>query len=578
MKNLSLNKKIIGLISIFIIGNIIIAFVGIKNVMIIDEHLNDLFEVTNERVMLAKDMDSLVNQLRNKEKVFILDENPEAMKKNGELIDDIKKKITGKIESFKMIASEEGKKDLNLLETDLREWKVIDSEMRILGHEGKKKEATDIATGKSREKLEEFENVLNGLVTKNEQLMKQDITETGKLVDSTRNIIFIVSICALLIGGFVAWFIMNMMSMAINKVITSLNESTNQVSSASTQIATSAQELSQATTEQAASLEETAASVEEMSSMITKNSDNAKVASESSHTSQMNAMKGKDTIDEMIQAIDEINESNTKIMDQINHSNDQLGDIVKVISEIETKTKVINDIVFQTKLLSFNASVEAARAGEHGKGFAVVAEEVGNLAAMSGNAAKEISTMLDSSIKKVETIVHETKYSVDKLIAEGKSKVEKGTRVAQSCGVVLEEIVTNINKVNDLAGEISTASEEQAHGINEITKAMHQLDQVTQQNASATEQTASAAEQLSAQAESLKATVGVLVATIHGSAIKNKVFIKPSKPVVKQPEPLAPVKNVVKLEAKKVETTKKHVAESPIEKAPSYDDVRFKDV
>lgn len=580
MKNLSLNKKIIGLISIFIIGNIIIAFVGISKVMFINQNLNDLFHGTNARVHLSKDMDSLINQIRNKEKVFLLDETPEAMKKTAVLIDDLEKKISSKIDSYKQIASAEGKKDLAILEKNLAEWNVIDEEMRTLGYEGKKQEAIAIATGKSREKLEEFGKVLDGMVKRNENFMERDIAEMGSLVENTRNIIFIVSICALLIGGFMAWVLMNMISKAIDQVIANLNDSTNLVSSAATQIAASSQELSHSSTEQAASLEETAASVEEMSSMINKNSDNARVASESSNTSQEKAVQGKETIDEMIRTIGEINEANTRIMDQINYSNGQMADIVKVIAEIGAKTNVINDIVFQTKLLSFNASVEAARAGDHGKGFAVVAEEVGNLAAMSGNAAKEISSMLDSSIKKVESIVNETKSSVDKLIAEGKVKVEKGTRVAQECGIVLEEIVSNINHVNDLAGEISIASNEQAQGISEITKAMHQLDQVTQQNASASEQAASAAEELSAQAESLKATVGVLVSTIKGSNYKEsyKHAAQATKVSVKKTEPQSPVKNVVKLETKKVESPKTVVAEAPMEKAPSYDDVRFKDV
>lgn len=102
----------------------------------------------------------------------------------------------------------------------------------------------------------------------------------------------------------------------------------------------------------------------------------------------------------MIHSITEISESNDRIMSQVADGNRKISEIVQVISEIGNKTKVINDIVFQTKLLSFNASVEAARAGEHGKGFAVVAEEVGNLAQMSGNAAKEISDMLNGSVSR----------------------------------------------------------------------------------------------------------------------------------------------------------------------------------
>ncbi len=203
-------------------------------------------------------------------------------------------------------------------------------------------------------------------------------------------------------------------------------------------------------------------------------------------------------------------------MVQVNQSNLQMADIIKVIHQIGEKTKVINDIVFQTKLLSFNASVEAARAGEHGKGFAVVAEEVGNLAQMSGNAAREISDMLAGSISKVETIVQETKTKVESLISLGKQKVDSGVSVAKQCAEVLTEIVDNVSKVSGLAHEISSASQEQAQGVAEINKAMSQMDTVTQQNAATSEETASAAEELSAQAETLKSAVEDLVRTVEG--------------------------------------------------------------
>jgi methyl-accepting chemotaxis protein len=187
-----------------------------------------------------------------------------------------------------------------------------------------------------------------------------------------------------------------------------------------------------------------------------------------------------------------------------------------VISDIGDKTKVINDIVFQTKLLSFNASVEAARAGEQGKGFAVVAEEVGNLARMSGNAAKEISDMLDQSILKVRTIVQETKSSVQNLVEQGKSKVASGSEIAKECGHVLEEIVVSVSTVSRMSGEISVASSEQAQGVQEITKAVHQLDEVTQKNSATTHETATAAQHLASQADSLKHIVENLVMTVDG--------------------------------------------------------------
>lgn len=219
----------------------------------------------------------------------------------------------------------------------------------------------------------------------------------------------------------------------------------------------------------------------------------------------------------MIRAIDEINSANQKIAAQTDRTNEGLASIIQVIAEIDAKTRVINDIVFQTKLLSFNASVEAARAGEQGKGFAVVAEEVGNLAAMSGAAAREISSMLDASTKKVQAFVEENRRAFAEMIEEGRSKVVRGNEVARASGEALVEIVATVSSSAQLSGEISTATKEQSAGVQEIAGAMRSLEQATQQNAAATEQAAQVAEELSAQAESLMRSVQSLNQLIYGA-------------------------------------------------------------
>lgn len=353
------------------------------------------------------------------------------------------------------------------------------------------------------------------------------------------SVMIIVSVIIVLgaIGLISAMIFTNLLITSLRDVSNALSISSTDVTSATTQIAASAEDLSQATTEQAASLQETSASVEELSSMVSVNSENAKKASENSTMSQQHAERGREVVTQMVQSMSEINESNNNIMEHINHSNEQLGEIVKVIQEIGNKTKVINDIVFQTKLLSFNASVEAARAGEQGKGFAVVAEEVGNLAQMSGNAAKEISDMLTASVSKVESIVEDTKTKVDHLMSVGKSKVEAGSKIAQECGAVLAEIVSNVSSVTSMASEISNASSEQSKGIIEINKAMGQLDQVTQSNTLTSQQSANSAEQLSIQANSLKAQVATLVKVINGGADNGQ---RPSKAIKKITNVVAP--------------------------------------
>lgn len=320
---------------------------------------------------------------------------------------------------------------------------------------------------------------------------------------------------AILILGFL---LANQLARTLTGLAERLSQSSNQVANASSRVAASSQELSQSTTEQAASLEETAASLEEITSMITRAAEGADQAAASSTGSQTNAEDGRAAVNQMQDAMREISASNSAIMTQIDKSNAQMAEIVQVIEEIGQKTKVINEIVFQTKLLSFNASVEAARAGEHGKGFAVVAEEIGNLAQMSGAAAKQITELLEGSTTKVQGIIQSTRKEVQSLIDEGRGRVEAGSRVADRCASALDEIVSNVTKVSELARDISQAGKEQSQGVREINKAIGQLDTVTQHNASASETTATAAEMLSTEADTLKRAVEELSVVINGNA------------------------------------------------------------
>ena len=252
--------------------------------------------------------------------------------------------------------------------------------------------------------------------------------------------------------------------------------------------------------------------------MVQKNAENAHSSKNSAEQGATTADNGRQAVQDMIASINEITRSNAAIRDAVENSNKEMSEITKVIAAIESKTKVINDIVFQTKLLSFNASVEAARAGEHGKGFAVVAEEVGNLAQMSGASALEISTMLESSVQAVEKIILNTRSRVEGLLFHGQSKIDAGAATAATCSENLEAIVVNVNLVREMVEEISSASQEQATGIQEINRSMNELDGVTHRNLASAKETASASGRLSQQADELRRVIGRLTSEVHGSS------------------------------------------------------------
>lgn len=324
-----------------------------------------------------------------------------------------------------------------------------------------------------------------------------------------------------LVGLIFSLSIMRDLRRALESAIHKVGEESQSVTVSAQQLNSAAQDLSNSGVQQASALQETAASMDEIGAMIRKTSESSKQLEKTAQMSHQSANRGKDAITQMLQAMQTISDSNTKVMNQVEEGNQKITEIVRVIGEIGNKTKVINDIVFQTKLLSFNASVEAARAGEHGKGFAVVAEEVGNLAQMSGNAAKEISDMLATSLSRVDGIVADNKQRVETLIVDGKSKLDLGTSVARQCNDALEEIVKQASDVGGMVSEITTAIQEQNQGIQEISKAIALLDESTQTNASAAKQTSVTSRGLLGQAKNLTDIVASLQALVLGNATEN---------------------------------------------------------
>ena len=332
---------------------------------------------------------------------------------------------------------------------------------------------------------------------------------------SLRSLEFAVPI-SLFLGFGILYLVIIKLIQRMDFVLKGLDTAKSTLNTISTNVYDSSQELAAGATEQATSLNETSASIEQIQVMVENNAANAKEAGTKSNHSKEITLKGKEIVSSMIDSINDINQSNTNLSNQVKKSNDDLSKIVDVISEISDNTRIINEIVFQTKLLSFNASVEAARAGDNGKGFAVVAEEVGNLAQVSGTASNNISNMLDSSIKNVQAIIHETQGSVDNLIIESNDKVERGIHVAKKCEESLSEILENVQETSNLTNHITSATNEQTIGIREVTSAIMTLNNLTGKNANVSNSTASISKELREEVQSLNKMLFDLEVSIRG--------------------------------------------------------------
>ncbi len=252
-------------------------------------------------------------------------------------------------------------------------------------------------------------------------------------------------------------------AMMVDKVgatIANIKLTASEVNNASAEIATATTDLSQRTEEQAASLEETSASMEEMTATVKKNAENAKQANELATSTRTVADRGGEVVARTVDAMAKIEESSRKI-----------SDIIIVIDEIAR----------QTNLLALNAAVEAARAGDAGRGFAVVASEVRSLAQRSSQAAKDIKDLITNST----------------------GQVKEGVELVNRAGAALTEIVESIRKVNEVVADIANASTEQSAGIDQISKALAQMDEVTQQNSALVEENAATAKTLEQQAKAM---------------------------------------------------------------------------
>lgn len=299
--------------------------------------------------------------------------------------------------------------------------------------------------------------------------------------------------------------------------IETLKDVCNNLSQDSVDLTKTADVLSASAQAQAMDLQSTVQAIDEISATIDQNTENAKNSAKVSESSLGVVETGKKVVSQMIDSMGAINQSNENLLAGVKNGNTKLEEIVKLILEIENKTKIINDIVFQTKLLSFNASVESARAGEHGKGFAVVAEEVGSLATVSGDSAKSISELLHQSIDRVQVIIKETQNEIAGISDQASENVKAGQETANACGQVFEKILEDVSTVSKMVDDISTASTEQNTGMIEINKAMNRLNSGTDKSTEIAAQSLESAKKLNSRSEALRELVDVLHASIHGS-------------------------------------------------------------
>ncbi len=508
MKNgkLTLKKKLILIaasasVALFLVGTISgyqNRKVSLAAVPIVTNHLPTLLALDE----LSAQITQYQTAIRGRESSA--EHSPQALKE---------KWMTTLSDTEKRLSTESEKQVFARIKSEVMELTQLGNGATDFPRKGENRSPSEIA-----EKTKSLESSIAEL----RKIQFQAVSETARQMkenaeDLLRLILALTGISIVLLFGF-STGVARAISKKLMGTTSRVGASSGSVGASVNQVSAASQDVMCAVEQQSAAIQQTSSALEEVSSMVTRSAERATEIQATAVESKNHAEHGKHTVDRLTDAINELKASNEVSALELKESNEKVANILKVIQEVSGKTRVINDIVFQTKLLSFNASVEAARAGEHGKGFAVVAEEVGNLARMSGQAAQEINLLLDTSTKQVTETIQENRSRVEKLLSTSSALLEQGVAVTAECQESLQEILNASMNVSEMIEEVAKGSQESAKGVAEITKALHEIDQSSRLTARAAETCQSNSVMLSEEVVKLRAVASELSVSIQGRA------------------------------------------------------------
>jgi methyl-accepting chemotaxis protein/methyl-accepting chemotaxis protein-1 (serine sensor receptor) len=475
MKNWTIGVKLASCSAALVLLTVVLSYTSMDSIGKLRQVFDETADRTAKKVAMAGVVNTAKSDMVRSQRALILftfGHQPDEVEKARQEFQANADKIRKTIVEYAAIASAQTQAQLGEIRSELDNWLPKYEEMNRLCAIGKPDKALPVLVA-TRSHFAAIEKIAGDLVVHENDVLTKNKQMGADEYGRGRAISLVTLALSLGVGLAVLW-VVRQTSSTLRQIAGEMADGAEQVASAASQVSSSSQSLAQGASEQAASLEETSASSEEISSMARKNSENSMGAAALVTESQRKFLQTNRSLDQMVGAMAEINTQSDKI--------------AKII-------KVIDEIAFQTNILALNAAVEAARAGEAGMGFAVVADEVRNLAQRCAQAAGDTAGLIEESIAKSK---------------DGKVKVDQ---VAAAIGTITGESA----KVQTMVDEVNLGSQEQARGIEQIGKAIAQMEQVTQKTAANAEEGASAAQELNAQSETLKDIVRRLTAIVGGS-------------------------------------------------------------
>ncbi len=474
MRNLRISVKLIGgFLIVALIGGIT-GYIGKSRIQALTESFGAMFEHNAKPLGEIGNASISYQRSRANLRDLFMDNGDQERKKTLDHIREREKEVGQYLAAFeKTIRENDVRKEFGILKESLNKFQPVKEKFLQLLAKNDNYEALQLLRGEGEVMAGKIEASMKRLVDLNITLAAKKAAELSRTAEGSIRSSWMMTIGGAVIAVLLGTFLTVSITRPINRIVSGLAASSDRVASASTQVSTASQSFSEGASEQAAGIEETNASMEEMSSMTRQNAENANQA--------------KSMMAEAAQVVAEVNTQ----MGNMAHA---IAEITKSSEETGKIIKTIDEIAFQTNLLALNAAVEAARAGEAGAGFAVVADEVRNLALRAAEAAQNTNQLIENTI----------------------GAVQKGNVLTLTTQEAFKRNMEISAKIGKLIEEIAAATQEQSQGIDQVTRAVGEMDKVVQKNAATAEESASAAEEMNAQAVQMKEFVRELLAVIGG--------------------------------------------------------------
>ncbi len=519
LKNMSMLKKILAMGVFSIIGLLVVGIISIQNTNSLSNSskkiVNNVLPAVQKISLLDMHHDGLVGIVYKAYYAGIKfnDTQKSELKSDFENTKKEFYQLLSEVESIPL--SEDSKTIIVQIKPSLNSYVKLADELVELGINNKKSDFEN--------KVPMFETSFHVLEKDLEKLgdyipsegEKSQIAIENHIQSATTTsygVLIFVVLVTVLFGG---WVTLDLVT-TLKKVVESIRTQILSLADGANHVHESAAEISRISSSQASALTETAASIEEIKAMSNKTSENSAQSKAMAEKSATDSEEGELALKKLLNSLEDINLANLGLVDVFTENSHRMKEMSNLIQEIGSQTRVINDIVFQTKLLSLNAAAEAARAGEHGKGFSVVAEEVGNLAEMSGQAAKQISHRLVESIKYVDNLISEMEVKLKQKIEINQRTLNESKSVAENCRKSLENSVLVSKQVSELVSNISDATSEQNTGITEITEAVGMLEQNNQESVNSVNKNFKVVDDLKKQSDELSKLSVALEVLLEG--------------------------------------------------------------